>query len=299
MKRKRLSRMSQKEMQAVLDVIEKTVGRRGAEWKQIVKAVKAEGIEVKNWLDVRGVLQWMINEEMIVREPDIRKERYVKASVNVAADMKDFMGDFARAFNRVPGIKVKKYTKSTLKAVLSVMRPWSSGSEESDIEMDFKPGRKGVEMYVKAPWGNYKKSLGEDPSAGAVLQDFMKWMRKGVDQSSPFSASIAKELVVVAKELTTDGVPKIAGNPVTKALKVMGIAQEDLDANTKKLIGLIGKLDDLRDSKETLSDYGPEWNKTAESATEMMREVVNDLDLVISAARRAQKDVRNMYERAL
>ena len=46
------------------------------EWSDIVESVKSAKIPIKNWLVVRGVLQWMINEQIVVRINDIHKEQY-------------------------------------------------------------------------------------------------------------------------------------------------------------------------------------------------------------------------------
>jgi len=46
------------------------------EWSDIVKSVEDAKIPVKNWMVVRGVLQWMLNEKIIVRIKDVHKEQY-------------------------------------------------------------------------------------------------------------------------------------------------------------------------------------------------------------------------------
>ena len=45
-------------------------------WSDIVKSVEDAKIPVKNWMHVRGVMQWMINEKIIVRIKDIHTEQY-------------------------------------------------------------------------------------------------------------------------------------------------------------------------------------------------------------------------------
>jgi hypothetical protein len=47
------------------------------EWHDIVQSVNDSKIPVKNWMIVRGVLQWMINQKIIVRTNDVQKEQYV------------------------------------------------------------------------------------------------------------------------------------------------------------------------------------------------------------------------------
>jgi len=54
------------------------------EWADIVKSVEQAKIPVKNWLVVRGVLQWMINEKMVVRTKNIHQEKYT-TNVEVTA----------------------------------------------------------------------------------------------------------------------------------------------------------------------------------------------------------------------
>jgi len=54
------------------------------EWADIVESVEQAKIPVKNWLVVRGVLQWMINEKMVVRTKNIHQEKY-KTNVEVTA----------------------------------------------------------------------------------------------------------------------------------------------------------------------------------------------------------------------
>ena len=49
-------------------------------WQELVNEVQASGATVKNWLTIRGVLQWFINEGLIQRNrSDLRIEEYVKA----------------------------------------------------------------------------------------------------------------------------------------------------------------------------------------------------------------------------
>ena len=46
-------------------------------WKTIVSSVSSE-IPIKNWLKVRGVLQYMINEGMIERTDSVHVEHYIR-----------------------------------------------------------------------------------------------------------------------------------------------------------------------------------------------------------------------------
>ena len=52
----------------------------GFTWQELVIEVKASGATVKNWLTIRGVLQWFINEGLIIRNRiDLNIEEYIKA----------------------------------------------------------------------------------------------------------------------------------------------------------------------------------------------------------------------------
>ena len=55
-----------------------------SDWDDIVNSVNQAKIPVKNWLVVRGVLQWMINEKMVVRIKNVHEEIYT-TNVEVSA----------------------------------------------------------------------------------------------------------------------------------------------------------------------------------------------------------------------
>ena len=55
-----------------------------SDWDDIVNSVNQAKIPVKNWLVVRGVLQWMINEKMVVRTKNVHEEIYT-TNVEVTA----------------------------------------------------------------------------------------------------------------------------------------------------------------------------------------------------------------------
>ena len=58
-------------------VIEKTTaGKKIVSWQQIVDAVKESGMVIKNWMTVRNVLQWFINDRVLIRTSDLRVEEY-------------------------------------------------------------------------------------------------------------------------------------------------------------------------------------------------------------------------------
>ncbi len=48
------------------------------EWSEVMEAVKASGVKVKNWMFVRSVLQAYIDGEFITRDTsDLNVERYI------------------------------------------------------------------------------------------------------------------------------------------------------------------------------------------------------------------------------
>lgn len=62
----------------IFSVLDKTI-KSGQEtsWQEIVASISNE-MSIGNWLKVRGVLQWMINEQMIKRTDSIHVEHYVR-----------------------------------------------------------------------------------------------------------------------------------------------------------------------------------------------------------------------------
>ena len=49
-------------------------------WEELVSEVQDSGAIVKNWLTIRGVLQWFIDEGLIKRNrSDLNVEEYLKA----------------------------------------------------------------------------------------------------------------------------------------------------------------------------------------------------------------------------
>jgi hypothetical protein len=62
----------------VLEILDKVIPVEGnIEWKSIVKSVSAE-MKITNWMDVRGILQYMISNKIIKRHPDVTIEAYTK-----------------------------------------------------------------------------------------------------------------------------------------------------------------------------------------------------------------------------
>ena len=65
-----------------IEFIERFVESNDSEftWQELVKEVQASGATVRNWLTIRGVLQWFINEGLIKRNrSDLNIEEYIKA----------------------------------------------------------------------------------------------------------------------------------------------------------------------------------------------------------------------------
>jgi hypothetical protein len=61
----------------IFEAIQRAFVDGTCEWSDIVKSVRDSEIKLKDWWDVRNVLQWMINKKMVVRVKDVFKERYV------------------------------------------------------------------------------------------------------------------------------------------------------------------------------------------------------------------------------
>lgn len=59
--------------------------RKSFNWKDIVHAVEWQNCKVKNWMTIRGILQWYINEGLIERTDDVHVEEYQKVEMSVSA----------------------------------------------------------------------------------------------------------------------------------------------------------------------------------------------------------------------
>lgn len=46
-------------------------------WDQIMAAVTGAGMTIKNWMTARGVLQYMINNDLMTRVADVHVEEYI------------------------------------------------------------------------------------------------------------------------------------------------------------------------------------------------------------------------------
>lgn len=69
-----------KAFQAVL------VDKKEISWEQLVKAVRDAGIPVKNWLNVRRILQLLINQGILKRTGDLYVEVYEVRSCTTKSD---------------------------------------------------------------------------------------------------------------------------------------------------------------------------------------------------------------------
>lgn len=63
--------------QNILTVLESTITTEGTEWSAIVAAVRGK-MAIKDWLTVRGVVQWMLDNGRIKRTDDVHREVYVR-----------------------------------------------------------------------------------------------------------------------------------------------------------------------------------------------------------------------------
>jgi hypothetical protein len=69
--------MTDAEHDKVYETLVDVITPEGVHWKDIVAAVNASGVRVKNWLEVRGIIQWMKDNAVIKRTDDIHVEVYV------------------------------------------------------------------------------------------------------------------------------------------------------------------------------------------------------------------------------
>ena len=63
----------------IAKAIQNAIRNGSCEWSDIVQSVNDAKISIKNWMVVRGILQWMLDEKMIVRVDDVHKEQYTLA----------------------------------------------------------------------------------------------------------------------------------------------------------------------------------------------------------------------------
>jgi len=62
----------------IAKVFDRLIARGGSfDWNTVKQEVKADQIQVTNWLTVRNILQWFINMRMVQRTPDVGVEEYV------------------------------------------------------------------------------------------------------------------------------------------------------------------------------------------------------------------------------
>jgi hypothetical protein len=72
---------AQKQAQDIIeDLIAGSVSK--LEWtKDFVEPITESKARVKNWLSIRGVIQWYINAGLIKRTKDVRNEEWVACEV--------------------------------------------------------------------------------------------------------------------------------------------------------------------------------------------------------------------------
>jgi len=61
----------------VLTILHKSITATPVDWEALMSAVKSE-VQIKNWLDVRGVLQFLIDQKVVMRIDRADVEQYVK-----------------------------------------------------------------------------------------------------------------------------------------------------------------------------------------------------------------------------
>lgn len=67
--------MNTADQQKCLSILTATITAQPVDWQVIVKAIE-EQMAIKNWLKVRGVLQWMINQGQVKRVASVHVEEY-------------------------------------------------------------------------------------------------------------------------------------------------------------------------------------------------------------------------------
>ena len=70
--------MNVKQQHQCLAILDATIGESPVKWALIREAVSQQ-MTIENWLDVRGVLQWGINDGRFKRIPDVHVEAYQRA----------------------------------------------------------------------------------------------------------------------------------------------------------------------------------------------------------------------------
>jgi hypothetical protein len=63
----------------IAKAIQNAIRNGSCEWSDIVQSINDAKITIKNWMTVRGVLQWMLDEKIIVRVNNVHKEQYIIA----------------------------------------------------------------------------------------------------------------------------------------------------------------------------------------------------------------------------
>ena len=62
----------------IYDALKTVITDDPIDWSDIVSHLKEEDLKISNWLVVRDVLQFMLNEKMVARVDSIVVEQYYK-----------------------------------------------------------------------------------------------------------------------------------------------------------------------------------------------------------------------------
>lgn len=73
-----MEKLTQVELQKrIFDLLSEVITSEPTDWDDIVSKVK-EQLVIKNWMVVRGVLQFMMDAKLVARTKNIHEEKYVK-----------------------------------------------------------------------------------------------------------------------------------------------------------------------------------------------------------------------------
>jgi len=70
--------MTAEHYEAIQTVLKKVISKKGTDWDVIMEKINSEGLKIKNWLQVRAVLQGLISQKLVSRTSDLNEEIYVK-----------------------------------------------------------------------------------------------------------------------------------------------------------------------------------------------------------------------------
>ena len=67
---------SQEKTAAIFAIFDTLIAKGEFNWDDVVERVKAAKVAPKNWMSIRGILQYHIYNKIIERVPDIHREKY-------------------------------------------------------------------------------------------------------------------------------------------------------------------------------------------------------------------------------